>query len=40
MPYRERLNGWVIVRYLPNLQRMVVDRYHHRSDAEGHLQLL
>jgi hypothetical protein len=22
------------------LQKIVVDRYHHRSDAEGHLQVL
>ena len=40
MPYRDRLSYWVIVRRLPNLQRVIVDRYHRRSDADGHLRIL
>lgn len=35
-----RLNYWVIIRRLPNFQRIVVDRYHRRSDADGHLKIL
>lgn len=30
----------MIVRHLPNFQRIVVDRYHRRSDADGHLKIL
>jgi hypothetical protein len=37
MPYRERLNPWVLVRLLPNLQRVTVGQYRNRSDADGHL---
>ena len=40
MPYRERLNLWVLVRLLPNLQRVTVGQYRNRSDADGHLQII
>lgn len=41
LSYRERyLDHWAIVRLLPNMQQVVVDRYCHRSDAEGHLKFL
>ena len=41
LSYRDRfLNHWAIVRLLPNMQRVVVDRYCRRSDAEGHLRFL
>ena len=40
MPYRERLNPWVLVRLLPNLQREIVAQYRNRSDADGHLQII
>jgi hypothetical protein len=40
MPYRERLNPWVLVRLLPNLQRVTVGQYRNRSDADGHLQII
>ncbi|MEG4084942.1 hypothetical protein [Microcoleus sp. POL10_C6] len=31
---------WCIVRQLPNMQRLVVARFHRRGDAEGYLQIL
>lgn len=40
MTYRDRLSPWVIVRLLPNMQRVVVARFRKRSDAEGHLRRL
>lgn len=40
MPYRERLAPWIVVRLLPNMQRVVVGRYRYRSDADGHLAIL
>ena len=40
MTYRERLNHWAVVRLLPNFQRVIVDRFRSRSDAEGHAQAM
>jgi hypothetical protein len=40
MTYRERLNHWAVIRLLPNCQRLVVDRFCSRSDAEGHAQAM
>jgi len=40
MPYKERLNRWVVVRLLPNMQRLTVGQFRTRSDADGHLQIL
>ena len=40
MPYRNRLNRWIIVRLLPNMQRIVVARFYKRCDADGHLQVV
>ncbi|NEQ10729.1 MAG: hypothetical protein F6K37_33870 [Moorea sp. SIO4E2] len=37
MTYSERLHPWVIIRLLPQMQRVVVARFRNRSDAEGHL---
>ena len=31
---------WCIVRQLPNMQRLVVARFHRRGDAEGYMQIL
>lgn len=31
---------WCIIRQLPNLQRIVVARFHRRQDADGYLQIL
>ncbi len=40
MTCNKRLSPWVIVRLLPNMQRVVVGRFRRRTDAEGHLQAL
>lgn len=40
LTYQQRLNPWVVVRLLPRCQRVVVGRFHSRSDADGHLQVL
>jgi hypothetical protein len=40
MTYKERLKPWAVARLLPNGQWAIVGRYHSRSDADGHLQLL
>lgn len=40
MTYSERLHPWVIMRLLPEMQRVVVGRFRNRSDAEGHLKAL
>ena len=40
MPYSERLHPWVLVRLLPNLQRVTVGQFRNRSDADGHLEIL
>ena len=31
---------WCIVRQLPNMQRLVVSRFHRRGGAEGYMQIL
>lgn len=40
MPYKQRLNSWIIVRLLPNLQRRVVGRCRSWSDADGQIRIL
>ncbi len=40
MPYKERLNPWLLVRLLPNMQRLTVGQFRTRSDADGHLEIL
>lgn len=40
MPYRDRLNRWLVVRLLPNMQRIVVARCRNCSDADGYLHIL
>jgi hypothetical protein len=40
MPYKQRLNSWIIVRLLPNLQRRVVGRFRSWSDADGQIRIL
>ena len=37
MPYKQRLNSWIIVRLLPNLQRRVVGWFRSWSDADGQI---
>ena len=38
--YRDRLQCWAIVRLLPNMQRVTINRFYRRADADGHLQFL
>ena len=40
MTYRERLQHWAVVQLLPGMQRIVVERFRSRSDADGHAQAL
>jgi len=40
MTYSDRLKHWAIVRLLPKMQRVVIERFRRRVDAEGHLQFL
>jgi hypothetical protein len=34
------LHVWAVVRLLPNMQRIVINRFRRRSDAENYLHLL
>jgi hypothetical protein len=38
--YYARLHPWLIIRYLPQIQRLAVARFRHRPEAEAHLQAL
>lgn len=40
MPYRDRLNRWLVVRLLPKMQRVTVAAFYNRSDAEGYREAL
>ncbi|NJR66381.1 MAG: hypothetical protein HC772_15370 [Leptolyngbyaceae cyanobacterium CRU_2_3] len=40
MPYRDRIQRWVVVRLLPNFQHQDLARFHKCSDAEGYCQVL
>jgi hypothetical protein len=31
---------WCIIRQLPNMQRMIVARFHRRHDADAYMQIL
>lgn len=35
-----RLHVWAIVRLLPNMQRVVINRFRRRGDAENYLHIL
>ncbi|MBD2090839.1 hypothetical protein H6F67_13365 [Microcoleus sp. FACHB-1515] len=35
-----KLYPWCIVRQLPNMQRITIARFHHRSNADGYLSVL
>ncbi|WP_293247107.1 MULTISPECIES: hypothetical protein [unclassified Microcoleus] len=37
---KSHIHPWCIVRQLPNMQRLVVARFHRRGDAEGYIQIL
>ena len=34
------IHPWCIVRQLPNMQRLVVARFHRRGDADRYIQIL
>lgn len=40
MPYKDRLKRWVVVRLLPEMQRIDVERFYSYSDADGYIQTL
>lgn len=40
MSYEQRLQPWVIVRLLPNMQRIIVQRFRRRSEAENYIKAL
>lgn len=40
MTYRDSLYPWCIIRLLPDLQRMLVQRFRRRGDAEAYLKML
>jgi hypothetical protein len=40
MPYKDRLNRWLVVRLLPNMQRITVAHFFRHSDAEGYLRII
>ncbi len=40
MPYKQRLNRWLVVRLLPNMQRITVAHFLRHSDADGYLQII
>ncbi|MGV0027147.1 hypothetical protein [Phormidesmis priestleyi] len=38
--YWQRLHPWCIVRFLPQMQRIVIQRFRYRSQAEEYLRVL
>jgi len=40
MPYKDRLNKWLVVRLLPNMQRITVAHFFRHSDADGYLRIV
>lgn len=38
--YKERLNPWVVVRCLPDRQRVTIARFRNSAEAEGRLRIL
>jgi hypothetical protein len=40
MPYKDRLNKWLVVRLLPNMQRITVAHFFRHSDADGYLWIV
>jgi hypothetical protein len=40
MTYRDRIQRWLVVRLLPNMQRAVIARHAKKSDADGYVQAL
>lgn len=40
MTYKDSLKPWAVARLLPDGKWVIIGRYHSRSDADGHWQLL
>lgn len=40
MTYRDSLYPWCIIRLLPDLQRVLIQRFHRRGNAEAYLEAL
>jgi hypothetical protein len=40
MPYKDRLNKWLVVRLLPNMQRITVAHFFRHSEADGYLRII
>ncbi|OUC13378.1 MAG: hypothetical protein B0A82_18025 [Alkalinema sp. CACIAM 70d] len=40
MTYRDRITRWIVVRLLPNMQRVTIARFAKASDADGYAQAL
>jgi hypothetical protein len=40
MRYRDRLQRWMVVRHLPQMQRATLARFSKESDADGYAQAL
>lgn len=38
--YRDRLQPWCVIRYLPKMQRLTVARFSRRTDADAYQQVL
>lgn len=40
MLYRDRLQRWLVVRLLSDMQRVTIATFYYRSDAEGYVQVM
>ena len=40
MTYQTKLHPWCIVRQLPEMKRVIVDRFHHYQDADARVKFL
>ncbi|HTL90410.1 MAG TPA: hypothetical protein VL134_13500 [Leptolyngbya sp.] len=40
LTYRTQLYPWCVIRFLPNLQRSVIQRFRKRTEAEAYLKVL
>lgn len=40
MTYSDSLRRWLVVRLLPNMQRVIVARFRNESDADGYCRAI
>lgn len=40
MSYQDQLSPWVVYRLLPNCQRMMMERFRKRNDAEEYVKVI